>query len=199
MTFDGSVRKLFPHATKFIRTFLRAQTAAAARAVLGALGTSENAVSATTATNTTNAGGQIPFPATQNASANANTLDDYDEYTSASTACTGALTDLATWQIVKVGRAVTLIFNGIAGTTTNVASFTYGLTIPAKYRPNQTVRSQSAVTQVAGALQGNTPGVVQVTTSGVITIFRDNASTGWGVAANTGLAYGMSLSWLSAN
>src|SRR3990167_851853 len=36
--------------------------------------------------------GQIQFPATANSSANANTLDDYDEYTAASTACTGAIT-----------------------------------------------------------------------------------------------------------
>ena len=57
--------------------------------------------------------GQIKFPATQNASSNANTLDDYEEgsWTYDFTATTGTITKSATYlygYYTKVGRVVTI-------------------------------------------------------------------------------------------
>lgn len=53
--------------------------------------------------------GQIKFPATQNASADANTLDDYEEGTFTPTSpSAGYTTDIATGHYVKIGRVVTV-------------------------------------------------------------------------------------------
>ena len=78
-------------------------------------------------------GGQIKFPGTQNASSNVNTLDDYEEYTAASAACTGAITTAAVWKLTKVGNLVTLTLPGVQGAGVAVASFTFGTAIPAAF------------------------------------------------------------------
>jgi len=141
------------------------------------------------------ASGQIKFPATQNASADANTLDDYDEYVSASTACSGALTDSVAWRLTKIGRVVTITLPPVYNTTSNVASITYGLTIPAKYRPTSD-QAASFSTIIAGAGSA-TPGLVAITTAGVITLYRDGTTgTGWGTGAATGMLYTTSMSWV---
>jgi len=141
------------------------------------------------------AGGQIAFPATQNASADLNTLDDYDEYVSASTACSGALTDSVAWRLTKVGRVVTITLPPVYNTTSNVANITYGLTIPAKYRPtSEQAASFGAIIAGAGSA---TPGLAAVSTAGVITLYRDGTTeTGWGTGAATGMLYTTSMSWV---
>lgn len=55
------------------------------------------------------AAGQIKFPATQNASANANTLDDYEEgsWTPIDSSGAGLTLTVASAKYVKVGRSVT--------------------------------------------------------------------------------------------
>ncbi len=72
--------------------------------------------------------GQIQFPATQNASANANTLDDYEEgtFTPAFTFATpGNLTVVYSQQIgryTKIGRLVTADFSLITSTFTHTTA-----------------------------------------------------------------------------
>lgn len=57
-------------------------------------------------------GGQIAFPATQNASSNANTLDDYEEGTWTATDGSGAsLTIAGSGSYVKIGQLVLASFN----------------------------------------------------------------------------------------
>jgi hypothetical protein len=88
----------------------------------GTIQVSGNPISGTTGTFTglvdiSAAGaGQIQFPATQNASANANTLDDYEEGTwtpsleGSTTAGTTVYSGIRSGQYVKVGRQVTVTF-----------------------------------------------------------------------------------------
>jgi hypothetical protein len=83
----------------------------------GTIQVSGNPISGTTGTFTglvdiSAAGaGQIKFPATQNASANANTLDDYEEGTwTPSVGGTATYTGQA-GQYVKIGRQVTVFFD----------------------------------------------------------------------------------------
>jgi hypothetical protein len=87
--------------------------------------------------------GQIQFPASQNASANANTLDDYEE---------GSFTPgFATWntaptsvtaQYTKVGRLVTFVINGNGGTT-GAGDTVTGLPLTAAYNVCCTVFNTS--------------------------------------------------------
>ena len=102
----------------------------------GTIQVSGNPISGTTGTFTglvdiSAAGaGQIAFPATQNASANANTLDDYEEGTFTATWYSGANatgTNLGTTTgntYTKIGRSVTIAFarGGLGGA--NNLSFT---------------------------------------------------------------------------
>ena len=77
------------------------------------------------------ASGQLVFPATQNASANANTLDDYEEgtWTPTLVPSTGTITSQITeGSYIKVGRLVTLTFSArITGGTVTVISQISGL------------------------------------------------------------------------
>ena len=139
--------------------------------------------------------GGIKFPATQVASSDANTLDDYDEYTAANTACTGALTVSAIWKLVKVGNLVTLTLPAVNGTTTDVAAIIFGVSIPTKYRPSASIAGAAHVWVNGAGLAGL--GVVQITTGGVISVYRDGTqSLGWGTAANSGMLTGVSVSWV---
>ena len=117
------------------------------------------------------------------------------EYTAASTACTGALTNAVVWKAVKIGRVVTLTLPNVLGTTTNLATIEFGVDLPAPFRPLVTqyfVSLSVVVNNVAIA----TPGMVGVNTSGHILCYRDGvASTGWGTAANTGII-DTSVSWV---
>jgi hypothetical protein len=71
----------------------------------------------------------ITFPATQSASANANTLDDYEEgtFTPVMTAAAGTITSqTGSGSYVKVGRVVTCVFlvQITGGTITSVGNLT---------------------------------------------------------------------------
>ena len=83
-------------------------------------------------TNATGTG--ITFPATQSASSNANTLDDYEEgtWTPTITAASGTYTTVtASGSYIKVGNAVTVRIrvdignNGTAATRMNIANFPF--------------------------------------------------------------------------
>jgi hypothetical protein len=140
-------------------------------------------------------GAGITFPATQSASTDANTLDDYAEYTSPSTACTGALTVAAIYKVTKIGRVVTLSLPATTGTTTNVTSFSYAPVLPSQFRPSANTASTSAYIAIAGAGIA-TSGLILVQTDGTIRIYRDGQNaTGFGTAANTGMSNDSSISW----
>jgi hypothetical protein len=71
----------------------------------------------------------IAFPATQNPSSDANTLDDYEEgtWTPVMTAATGTITSQTTsGNYIKVGRLVTITFNAqlLTGTATAISQLT---------------------------------------------------------------------------
>lgn len=73
--------------------------------------------------------GQLKFPVTQNASSDANTLDDYEEgtWTPVVTPSTGTITSqTCSGNYIKVGRLVTITFNAqmLTGTMTAVAQIT---------------------------------------------------------------------------
>lgn len=95
--------------------------------ISGASIASSTITSGTLAGTTNLTGGQITFPATQNASSNANTLDDYEEGN-----CTVTLGGTATYtnqicRYTKIGRAVTvhvnLTVNTIGTGSTNTITF----------------------------------------------------------------------------
>jgi len=136
----------------------------------------------------------VKFPATQVASADANTLDDYEEFTSSSTACTGALTISMQWSSVKIGKTVTLLIPAAYGAGVAVASFTLGQTLPAKLRPLDTI--VFSVFLYNNNTFQQQPGQLSVATSGVMTVYLNpNRGGAFTVAANCGFATAQSATW----
>jgi hypothetical protein len=112
----------------------------------------------------------IGFPATQVASSDANTLDDYREatFTATATGMTTAPTGTATF--VRVGNKVTLEIPTISGTS-NAVTFT--LTGgPTTMRPSAARVCICRVQDNTGAIAF---GLTQIETTGVITLFKDAA------------------------
>ena len=153
-----------------------------------------NAATATTAVALTNTSGQIPFPATYNPSAAANTLDDYDEYTAASAACSGAITTAGVWRLTKIGNVVTLVLPAISGTASAAAYFLFGTVLPVKYRPTATIAFPIFV--IDNAAQATTPGKLQILTNGSIYVYKDASQTNnFTAAASAGLNQESAFSW----
>lgn len=125
--------------------------------------------------------GQIVFPATQNASSNANTLDDYVEadVTLTLTGCTTAPTYVG--KLVKIGKAITLSFPGTSSVTATSNAGTKTLTgVAAAYRPTGTI---TFGLQAGG--DNGTPVIVymQLDSSGVISLGNlGTGATGIGAA-----------------
>jgi len=75
-------------------------------------------------------GGQIKFPATQNASSDANTLDDYEEggwtanYYTAANGGGSLIASVGNNTYVKIGKYVFITFNRVNNGTGNALSFT---------------------------------------------------------------------------
>ena len=119
-----------------------------------------------------------------------------EQYVAPMTACTGAITSGATYTLIKNGRVVTLDLDPVSGTSTSLASFTFGAVIPAKYRPTSVDASISAVIIDAGGLP-NLPGTVTVDTSGVITVYKSgNRSDTFTGGTTSGLAQSVTMTWI---
>jgi len=119
---------------------------------------------------------------------------EYDEYTSASTACTGAVTASVSWKVTKAGRIVTLTLPDTQSAGVAVASFVYGVTLPTTFRPLATVQFLTPIVNGGAAL--TTPGMIEVNTAGTITVFREiPGSVNFTVTATCGLT-STSMSWV---
>ena len=108
-------------------------------------------------------GGQITFPATQSASADANTLDDYEEGTWTPT-LTGSGGGSATYgaqsgTYVKVGSMVTLNF-WIFGSSVSTLSGTVTITLPFAVTSVNAVRPSSIMLSASLTLTGQLGGWV---------------------------------------
>jgi hypothetical protein len=142
-------------------------------------------------------GAGITFPATVSASTDVNTLDDYDEYTAASAACTGAITTAAVWKLTKVGNKVTLTLPGVTGAGVATDKIQFGTAIPAKYRSSASLAVVSCPIKDNAALQA-TPGAIYIeASSGLIQVFKDGTFGGsnFTVTALAGIQYSTSVSW----
>ncbi len=141
-------------------------------------------------------GGQIAFPAGVVPSGNPNTLDEYVELLTASTACTGAITTALAYTVIKTGRVVTLSVPSAfgVGVATNVINF--GVVLPTKYRPMTNQYSLSVRMRDNGANQ-EASGVVQVLTTGQINIFLSGITPNFTVTAQAGF-FDFCVSWITA-
>ena len=141
----------------------------------------------------------ITFPATQSASSNANTLDDYDEYTASSSACTGALTVSVVWKLTKVGNVVALTLPPTFGTCVSAnSSWTYGVLLPAKYRPATTLTFPVGLKDNGSVVTG-IMGMIYITTGGEIRVYKSfNGTDTFTNATTIGIAQdaGTSISWI---
>lgn len=139
---------------------------------------------------TASAGTGIAFPATQSASTDANTLDDYRETTFTATATGMTTTPTGTVTAVRCGNLVTMVIPSITGTS-NATTFT--LTgMPATLRPSGSSRI------VLCRVQDNTGaialGMAVIDSGGTITLYKDVAQTAFTAAgakstANTTVSY----------
>ena len=137
----------------------------------------------------------ITFPATQSASTDANTLDDYDEYTATSAACTGAITTAVVWKLTKVGNVVTLVLPATTGTASAATNIQFGTSLPAKYRPVANTAFLSApITDNAAEIA--VPGIVLILANGTIYIYKNGTfAANFTASATAGISYPTSVSW----
>lgn len=138
----------------------------------------------------------LKFAATQVPSSDANTLDNYEEYTAASAACTGAITTAAVWRLTVIGNTVTLHLPLVQGAGVATSNFAFGTAIPAEYRPATNIGWPTLVTDNGADLA--TPGRLTVTSAtGVINVYKNlNATGNYTVTATAGMASATSVSWL---
>lgn len=120
-----------------------------------------------------------------------------DRFDSPSTACTGAITTAVIWKVRKTpnGRTATLQLPSTTGVATAVASFTYGVAIPAAFRPAADVRFPLIIQDNGNVL--NQMGFVNiVAATGVMTVFKDLVGTAnFTAAAGAGIPTSQSITW----
>ncbi len=119
-----------------------------------------------------------------------------DAYTAPSTACTGAITTAVVYKIGKRGKLITLRLPSInsAGATATT-NFVFGSAIPVQYRPSATIRFTCQIRDNGASL--NQTGIVQITTAGVINVFKDGSATAnFTAAAGAGLPDEVCFSWI---
>lgn len=132
------------------------------------------------------AAGQIKFPATQNASSNANTLDDYEEGTWTPTIGSGGgtiTTSSANGSYVKIGRMVHATVNI---TITNAGTGTGALTFTVPFTSN-TAGNSTAGSGVETAAVGFTGTCYLGTNSVTVSAYKDGFTTP--IGTGNGLIY----------
>jgi hypothetical protein len=141
--------------------------------------------------------GSIDFVQYQTIS-DAGTFNEYvgEQYVPSSVPCTGAITSSSSYTLVKNGRMVTLDLPAVSGIATALASFSFGTALPVRYRPATIDASVSAMIIDNNALT-NTPGLVVVATTGVVSIFKSgNQTDTFTSSAIGGLSSSVTISWI---
>lgn len=120
----------------------------------------------------------------------------YDEITSASAACTGAITTAVIWKATRIGNHVTLTLPSTTGTASTATNFVYGVALPTAFRPSAAARALCIIADAGALLLA--PGYVLIdSTSGSITVYKDAAgATNFTAAAVAGLFAQQSFSWV---
>ena len=123
-------------------------------------------------------------------------LAQYDEVTSASTACQNAITTACVWKLTKIGNQVTITLPKVTGTAAGAnVNFVLGANILAAYRPSADIGFYGASVINNGAAT-TAPGFVLITTGGNIIVYRDTSGiTAWTAAATAGLNESIGISW----
>ena len=139
---------------------------------------------------------QVAFPATAVPSVDPNTLDDYVELLTASTACTGAILTALAYTLVKAGRQVTMLVPSTFGAGIAVNRITFGVVLPAIYRPMADIFILAPRMQDNAATLSN-PGMVYVNTAGTIGVYLNGTTPNFTVTAQAGFN-AFCVSWLTA-
>jgi hypothetical protein len=122
---------------------------------------------------------------------------DGDNFTSAATACTGALTASAqyTARLSPNGKQATLTLPAVTGTTTAASSFAFGVVLPTQFRPSANVR-QPVIIEDNGVTPNQVGQVIINASTGAITVFKDVAGSGTFTNGGTGGFPGLTeLQW----
>lgn len=130
------------------------------------------------------------------AAAGGDVLTQYDEVTSASTACQNAITTACVWKLTKIGNQVTITLPKVTGTAggSNV-NFVLGANIPSAYRPTADIGFYGATIINNGAVV-TAPGFILITSTGTIIVYRDSGgATVWTNGATAGLNEALGISW----
>lgn len=120
---------------------------------------------------------------------------DASNFTSASAACTGAITAAAIYKVGLIDNQVTLTLPQTIGSATAATSFVFGAAVPTTYRPATDVWA-SCVIQDNGTTQSQ-PGLITISAStGGITVFKTPTnSVNFTNGANAGLQGSQTVSW----
>jgi hypothetical protein len=156
----------------------------------GTIQVSGNPISGTTGTFTglvdiSAAGaGQIAFPATQNASANANTLDDYEEGTWTPTDASGAALSFTNTSgncfYTKIGRIVIASFrvtypSTADGSSARIGGFPFAAGLTTNNSQAVSFSEQNYLAGVMGIMSSNATNLAFITTSSGSVTVRTNA------------------------
>lgn len=140
---------------------------------------------------TSQTGTGISFPATQSASSDANTLDDYREATATLTATGMTTSPTGTAAFVKTGNMVVMQIPAISGTSNTTAFTLTG--VPTAFRP-----STSRMFNFIGSDNGGASffGRAVLDTGGVITLYTTAGSGAWTSSGTKQTASIYSVSYL---
>jgi hypothetical protein len=126
-------------------------------------------------------GSGITFPATQQASSNANTLDDYEEgtFTATITGMGSATNNNVTARYIKIGRVVTLYFPYTAYTT-NAGSGASDVAVALPFPASSTGATSAALgLQSGGSATGSKHTNLYFSSGGSTALFYYDEATAW--------------------
>jgi hypothetical protein len=103
----------------------------------------------------------ITFPATQSASSDANTLDDYEEGTWTPAVGTGTTYTLQSGKYTKIGNQVTIVaviqINALGSTATTVSGLPFAFSFVANSNSSATVAYYASTAVNVGWINGSIP------------------------------------------